>query len=194
MGRDPDRATRVTGFSWTTRRPLGGVWVGGTDDTARRVASWCRDAKQNVMGLVATDSNDALCETPHERVIDWRDLPNKQRDRLLVLAAPAVAMRDTERLFDLGWRFAGVSHPNSSLARDVSLDLAVVGPGVVIGTGACLWRHVFVDADAVIGADVVLEDGVRIGAGAVVGRGTRVIWDTSVPPRAVFRANALVSS
>jgi len=121
----------------------------------------------------------------------------------------AVLVRETNRI---GHRVSIGSH--SVIERDVFIgdDVRIhsnafvpeysvlearcfIGPGTVFTNARYPWspgakaelRGPFVETGAIIGANVTLLPGVRIGAGALVGAGAVVVND--VPPRAVVVGN-----
>lgn len=62
-----------------------------------------------------------------------------------------------------------IIHPNAQIGPDAEIGAdSVIGPGVVIGPGCAIGRACVIAAHAVIG-HALIGDGVRIGAGTIIG-------------------------
>jgi acetyltransferase-like isoleucine patch superfamily enzyme len=168
------------------------VWVAGDDAFSLEVVSWASDARYVVRGLVNLHSDRTADGARHYNVRDLSDVPKKHGP--VVLGTLNDPLGDGERLVDAGWHFEPLVHPSATIGRKATHDqIGVIGPGVRIGAEASLWRHVCIDANAVIGGHTILEDGVVVGASATIGREARVCAGSSIGAGARIPNGAFVA-
>ncbi|MTD59004.1 NeuD/PglB/VioB family sugar acetyltransferase [Amycolatopsis pithecellobii] len=134
-------------------------------------------------------------------------LADLEASYVIGVAAPSARRRIGEAVSGYGKRAVTLVHPASTVEQHVSIsDGSIVMAGVRIQDSATLGNHVFVNANAVVGHDVVIGDytsvsplamlagGVHVESDAMIGAGAVVLPGRCIGRSAVVGAGAVVTT
>lgn len=157
---------------------LGAQAVGQTDLIVRGAAEPGSASPEDLALAMDPKYVDGLARGGARAAMLWGDAPWQELglDGAILVARARYAMSGLTRLMDAGPEIAPGIHPSAVIdpTADVPRDVAI-GPFVVIGRGASLGRgariasHCHVAEDAVLGAQVLLHPGVKVGARVRIG-------------------------
>jgi len=82
----------------------------------------------------------------------------------------AIRLRLADFARGRGFDFVKAIHPHSSIAADTSIGPGtVVAAGAVISSGARVGQHVIININAGVHHECIIEDGVHVAPGAIIG-------------------------
>jgi len=130
--------------------------------------------KYTIAGLIDDENPQGQSVLGYEIIGSGRTLPelfNKSiRSCIVAIGDNAVRKLKTEYILKIGFELITVTHPFSSIGKDVIIGKgAVVFGGVVIDPSVSIGRGVIVNDKALVGHDSIIEDFAHISAGALVG-------------------------
>ncbi len=151
----------------------GQTFIVGAGDHARVLRDAIRVGGGTVDGFLVSREYIKKSEIEGTPVLDLEILSKHSHPRVIIGVGDNFSRMKLVTLCEglcssIDW--ISVVHPNACIAKGVVISPGVfVGAGVMIEVGSILWSHVLVNTRAALNHDCILEEGVSIAPGAVLG-------------------------
>lgn len=106
----------------------------------------------------------------HDRGVLDEQLANGVRRLIMGFGDCVMRLRLAEFAGERGFEFVQAIHPRATIATDTSIGTGtVVAAGAVISCGSQIGEHVIININAGLNHECLIEDGVHVAPGAVIG-------------------------